>query len=304
LSNISILRPAWARGRRSITIFLGFCLLVALLLLQEPLLSDWYGNRGYLDLSRALLLGGDEGLLKARASFVEAQAWQRDNPSAAWGLGQAYYHLGDEDAATLTWQKSERSLPLLLSSSDAAFNRQDYPLALDLALLAQRLDPHSSSVAYRLGEAYRATGELERALEEYERAKEYNAFLPGDEADLASCYFGQARVYEARRNWEAAIWHYEAGLEMRPDAGACVSLGEIYQYHLKDLETAESLLKQAIALEPDQAWWHVSLGELYLAQQKYEEAAPEFQRALALDPENKEAQQGLERAVGTNTGDR
>jgi tetratricopeptide (TPR) repeat protein len=227
LSNISIHRPAWARGRRSITIFLGFCLVVALLLLQEPLLSHWHQNLGYLELSRALLLGGDGGLLKARASFIEAQTWQGDNPSALWGLGQAYYHLGDEEAAVQAWQKSERSLPLLLSSSDAAFNRQDYPLALDLALLAQRLDPSSSSVAYRLGEAYRATGELDRALEEYERAKEYNAFLPGDEGDLASCYFGQARVYEVLKNWEAAIWHYEAGLRLRADVAAEAGLASI-----------------------------------------------------------------------------
>jgi tetratricopeptide (TPR) repeat protein len=218
--NFSIPRPAWARGSRSITIFLSFCLLVALLLLQEPLISRWHQNRGYLELSRGLLLKGDDGLLKARPSFIEALAWQEENPSAIWGLGQAYYHLGDGEAAALTWQNSERSLPLLLSSSDAAFNREDYPLALNLALLAQRLDPFSSSVAYRLGEGYRATGELERALEEYERAKEYNAFLPSDEGDLASCYFGQARAYEVLKNWEAAIWHYEAGLRLREDAAA------------------------------------------------------------------------------------
>lgn len=225
--NISIPRPGRARGSRSITIFLCFCLLVVLLTLQDPLLSRWHSNRGYLDLSRALLWGGDEGLLKARASFIEAQAWQGDNPSAAWGLGQAYYHLGDEEATVLAWQESERSLSQLLSSSDAAFNRRDYPLALNLAVLAQRLDPFSSSVAYRLGEGYRAMGELDRALEEYERAKEYNAFLPGDEADLASCYFGQARVYEAMKNWEAARWHYEAGLEMREDARVQTALEAI-----------------------------------------------------------------------------
>jgi tetratricopeptide (TPR) repeat protein len=158
---------------------------------------------------------GDEGLLTARASFIQALARQGDNPSASWGLGQAYYHLGDDDAAVKAWQGSESSLSRLLSSSDAAFKRQEYSLALELALLAQRLHPQSSSVRYRLGEAYRATGELDRALEEYERAKEYNAFLPGDEVDLASCYFGQARVYEALRNWEAARWHYEAGLRLR-----------------------------------------------------------------------------------------
>lgn len=273
---------------------------MALVALRETLLSAWYGNLGYLGLSRALLSPspGDEELLSARASFVEALAWQGDKPSASWGLGRVYYQLGDEDAAVEAWQGSESALSRLLTSSDSAFKRQDYPLALELALLAQRLNPQSSSVRYRLGEAYRATGELDLALEEYERAKEYNAFLPGDETDLASCYFGQARVYEAMTNWEAAIWHYEAGLQIREDAGAYVALGEIYGYRLKDLETAESLMKQAIALEPDEVWRHVSLGELYLAEERYQEAVPEFERALALDPENEEAQQGLDEALG------
>ena len=211
--------PGLARWRKTTTALLAMSLLVALVALRETLLSAWYGDLGYLDLSRALLSPslGDEELLSARASFAQALARQGDNPSASWGLGRAYYHLGDDDAAVEAWQGSESALSRLLSSSDSAFKSQDKPLALELALLAQRLDAQSSSVRYRLGEAYRATGELERALEEYERAKEYNAFLPGDEADLASCYFGQARAYEAQRNWEAAIWHYEAGLQMRRD---------------------------------------------------------------------------------------
>jgi tetratricopeptide (TPR) repeat protein len=133
-----------------------------------------------------------------------------------------------------------------------------------------------------LGEAYRATGELDRALEEYERAKEYNTFLPGDEADLASCYFGQARVYEAQRNWEAAMWHYEAGLQVTPDAAAYAALGRIHHYELRDLGTAEALFKQAIALDPQEAWWHVSLGELYVAEEKYEQAVAELEDALSL----------------------
>ena len=203
---------------------------MALVALRETLLSAWYGNLGYLGLSRALLSSssGDERLLSARASFTQALARQGDNPSASWGLGRVYYDLGEDDAAVNAWQGSERSLSLLLSSSDSAFKRQDYPVSLELALLAQRLDPRSSSVRYRLGEAYRATGELDRALEEYERGKEYNAFLLGDQADLATCYFGQARVYEAQKNWEAAMWHYEAGLRLRPDEAAEARLGRLW----------------------------------------------------------------------------
>ena len=145
---------------------------------------------------------------------VPAQSlrWQQGSPRASWGLGRAYYALGDEEAAVTEWQRSENALSRRLAWSDAAFKRGDYAQALEQALLAQRVDPKSSSVRYRLGEAHRALGQLDEALEEYERAKRFNSFHPADPSDLASCYFGQARVYEAKKNWEAAIWHYEAGL--------------------------------------------------------------------------------------------
>ena len=61
---------------------------------------------------------------------------------------------------------------------------------------------------------------------------------------MASCYFGEARVYEAQEKWPTAVWHYEAGLRIREDARAYAALGGIYQYRMRDLDTAEWLLKQ------------------------------------------------------------
>ncbi len=218
---LNISTPTWARSTGLLTALLVLCLLVALLVLRKPLLSAWYNNLGYVYLSRALVSNADpEALLEAQSSFSESLRWEDANGRAHWGLGRVYYALGDDGAAVSEWQSSEEALPRLLAWSDSAFSEGDYALALEQALLADTLDARCSSVHYRLGEAYRALGQLDRALEEYEKAKEYNAFLEGDEADLASCYFGQARVYEAMKNWDAAIWHYEAGLKMREDPAA------------------------------------------------------------------------------------
>ncbi len=336
-------RSRLLRSRKLGTLFFALILAIAILSLRQTLGSFWYQNLGYVHLTRAFLapeFNADE-LAGARTSFAQAVSWQESNSRARWGLGQVYLQLGDDAAAVEEWQRTEGALPRLLTASDAAFNANDYAQALDQAVLALAHDPNSSSAHYRLGEAYRALGEPDRALSEYQRAKELNSFLPGDTADLASCYFGEARVYDAQEKWKTAVWHYEVGLELRPDAAAYASLGDIYHYQLRDLPTAESYVQKAIALEPTQACWHVALGEVYISQEKYGEALAEletaadlrdwdsegaeayvalgqsyyglgqyekaiqaFQEALILDPDSSSATQGLEAVLERVQGER
>ncbi len=274
-------------SRKLGTLFLALIVAIAILALRQTLASSWYQNLGYLHLTRAFLAPESraEELGSAHASFTQAVSWQESNSSARWGLGQVYHQLGDDGAAMEEWQRTEGALFRLLTASDAAFKAEDYTRGLDQALVALALDPNSSSAHYRVGEAYRALGELDGALSEYQRAKELNAFLPGDTSDMASCYFAEARVYAAQENWDAAVWHYEVGLELRPDAPAYAALGNIYHYRLRDLESAESYLQQAVALEPTQAWWHVGLAEIYLNQESYRDALSELQTALELGGE-------------------
>ncbi len=271
-------------SRKIATLLLALTLAIAILALRPTLASSWYQNLGYLHLTKALLAQepGAEELASAQISFAQAVSWQDGNSRARWGLGQVYHQLGDDVAAVEQWHRTEGALPRLLTASDAAFKADDYAEALDQALLALAVDPNSSSAHYRTGEAYRGLGQLDRALTDHQRAKQLNSFLPGDTADLASCYFGEARVYAAQENWDAAIWHYEVGLELRPDAGAYAALGNIYHYRLRDLESAESYLRQAIALEPTAAWWYVALGEVYVTHENYDQALAELQTAVEL----------------------
>ncbi len=199
-----------------------------------------------------------------------------------------------------------------------------------------QLDPKSSSAHYRLGEAHRALGELDQALAEYERARELNSFLPSDEADMAACYFGEARVYEAQKKWEAAVWLYEAGLQVRPNAAAYAAVGQIYHHQFQELTTAGQYLVQAIALDPTEGWWQVALARVYIDQERYdlalaglqnasemagwgadaaelyvalgraygglghpEKAAAAYEAALAMDPGNRAAMEGLQRVTGS-----
>ena len=60
-----------------------------------------------------------------------------------------------------------------------------------------------------------------------------------------------------------------------------------------DLERADELDSQALALDPDLAWAHGTKGWILQNQRRPEESVPEFERALALDPSGADAYSGL-----------
>ena len=64
-----------------------------------------------------------------------------------------------------------------------------------------------------------------------------------------------------------------------------------------DLETALTSLKHASELNENDASTHANLGETLLRQGKLEEASVEFHKALALDPDKKDAGVNRARAI-------
>jgi Tfp pilus assembly protein PilF len=60
-------------------------------------------------------------------------------------------------------------------------------------------------------------------------------------------------------------------------------------------ERIQSLLKKAVAINPQFAEAHLELGTLYAAHSKFESAASSYQRAIAADPQLSEAHYRLAR---------
>jgi tetratricopeptide (TPR) repeat protein len=65
------------------------------------------------------------------------------------------------------------------------------------------------------------------------------------------------------------------------------------QLDLKHLDSAEANIKQAIALEPNDAYSHMVLGRLRLHQEKFDEAIDALSRAAKLDPQDAQIQNFL-----------
>src|SRR5271166_1030070 len=106
----------------------------------------------------------------------------------------------------------------------------------------------------------------------------------GKEADAASALCEQARAIDPNNVRALTVlgnkfwWPAALGLSADPKG---------------DFERADELVSKALALDVDDAWARSLKGWIVLAQGRTDEAVPEFERALALDPSLADADVGL-----------
>ena len=143
--------------------------------------------------------------------------------------------------------------------------------------------------------AHVQAGHYSKAGEIYGR---YLAQNPGD----AQARLEMARILSWAKEYPAAIEQYHILLRAHPnDREVFLGLADTYIWS-NDLPKAEAQLKRALALRSTDAEARVKLGRVYEWQGHYQAATAEYSAAGRLSPDNKDAQEGLERAKGLAAG--
>jgi curved DNA-binding protein CbpA len=160
---------------------------------------------------------------------------------------------------------------LVLSEEAAA--RNDLAAAANALRIACTLAPEDMQLAERLGDLERrASAELWEAY--VERGK-YAAF-EGRHAEAAESYERAAIGRPSPSHFERAAFHtLEAG---------------------GDLKRASQLAKQAVALAPQSAKCRLTLAQVYFAAKLRESALAELERARALEPDQPQIKEWIQRA--------
>jgi len=141
-----------------------------------------------------------------------------------------------------------------------------------------------------------------------------------------AAHAGLGRVYEDRRLWDQALEHYQRAAELAPHMEAyldiarilrrlsrseeavgvlmsvrnaypqttepIVELGRMAQ-QARQFDHAEQWFREALAVNPRNAFIHVELAALYLGLSRGEEAETHFREAVTLEPRNARAYLGL-----------
>jgi curved DNA-binding protein CbpA len=121
----------------------------------------------------------------------------------------------------------------------------------------------------------------------------------GAAKELALGYLRQARYERQHGDLETARANYEKAIAADPGAlDARHQLAEMLFEHRIDLRRAFALSREVIGLGGHRAKYFVTLGEILLLSKDNERAAEAFERALALEPDNKEIKKKIKICKG------
>jgi tetratricopeptide (TPR) repeat protein len=158
---------------------------------------------------------------------------------------------------------------------------QDPRLLLEEAWMRQRLAKESSDpiALYNLASTESTLGDEKSAVATYRQAL---ALHPDDSRTLT----GLGVAFETAGDWQRAVPTYERAIVAHPDAcDARFNLAELELKH-DQAPAAEQQLRAMLDHCPADAGVHSALGVALETENQPTAALPEFQRALALDPNN------------------
>jgi curved DNA-binding protein CbpA len=194
----------------------------------------------------------------ARASSIDARRRLRERVSNI--AGHARMH-----------QERRRKAKTLFEQGMAAFAAGRWLDAAGAVRLAIAFDPENAAYREEFPNVQRKAHE--------ERAK---YFVSKGEAALEM------------RDYAAALDHFEEALHFRPaDAELAYRAGKLSMQISQDYKRAKDLAAQAVDVAPDKAPYRRLLGDVYAAAGLNANAKREYNAALRIDPDDKEARAAL-----------
>lgn len=168
-----------------------------------------------------------------------------------------------------------------------------------------------ASKHYIFGMMFEKKGETEKAIEEYEQAKNLDSSNVGVLKSLGTLYFNLGQIDKALLTFtrlssvdslnsevfnflgscyyeigllEKALKEYERALFLnKKDAFIYNNVGVVY-FELQKYDRAEEYYKIAIKIDSHKAIFHSNLGVVYNHNEMLKEAVAEFEKALKIDP--------------------
>jgi tetratricopeptide (TPR) repeat protein/transglutaminase-like putative cysteine protease len=172
---------------------------------------------------------------------------------------------------------AEQSPDDLFDSAVQAGNANDLKLAIDLFERVAKEDPKHKDLWNRLGTAYLADGQYQKAVDAFQKAIEAS---PYDE----SSYVLMAASYEGLHRYDDAILQYQKAIEISPLLpSAHEGLGSLYA-KLKRWHEAVPELEKAISLRDKNPLIRVALGQAYIATGQTEKGMAAFDKAIGESP--------------------
>ncbi|HEY2383368.1 MAG TPA: tetratricopeptide repeat protein [Terriglobia bacterium] len=160
--------------------------------------------------------------------------------------------------------------------------------AIEILSGVLKIAPDFYSAHNTLGTLYQKTGRFTEAEDEYRRARELNPRSPDPLVNIGSLYIDEAALYTADRETAGKILDnaldiLEDALKMKRSAPAYYFLGSA-NYRSSFYEEAEEDFKRSLALDSHMGASQLMLANVYIKQQKWQDALEHLDAYLNDNP--------------------
>ncbi len=165
-----------------------------------------------------------------------------------------------------------------LEAATAASGSEDYEATI--AGLRKFLEevPDSGEAYFNIGAAYEQMGEMDQAMENYEKACELD-----DKLYLS--WVAVSDLYKAKQNWLKAMAALDKALEVRPNEIIYRFNYGAYALNAGDMEAAEAAFRKLVETHPDHAMSHYQLGLVMVGKGQNEEGIAHLEKYIELAPQ-------------------
>ncbi len=220
--------------------------------------------------------------LETALAAIPAEA-TRERRQAQLRLARAYLEQATIADSESNLQQAETVLQELLNGlsetdrlradalallGDLSERRGEYPKAQEAYQSALEIAPRTA-VEVKLGQAYLADGELQRAQEAFDSVLNRDVYS-------IEARRGLGDVYRALGDDEKALENYKISLDLRSNS-----------------ETRRQIAKMILALDPGDIDTRFKVAQLYLDDRIYSSAIEQYEEILKLDPQAWQAQRGI-----------
>lgn len=178
----------------------------------------------------------------------------------------------------------------LLEKTNQFFTEKKYDEAIALLKQFLEINPNVYQAFIDIGDCYREKGELEQALEEYNKALEQakeDESMGKEMTAKALARIGEC--YMREEDFETAQDYFKLSIESYPDNEILAyNVGEIYFSNQK-IDEAIHYFELSTQIKSDWGPPYLKLGYAYLNKGDYEKAKLNLNKFLELDPESPEA---------------
>ncbi len=166
---------------------------------------------------------------------------------------------------------------------------EDWKNEDNLWIATAKTSPSSPNTHNNMGDVYSRRKQYDKAIEEFTLATQIKP-------NYADAYHNLANTYQSIGDAENAIKNYKLAIKYNPNIWQShVNIG-VLEVNKKNYEIAEQSLLKAISLNQDENI-ATYLGQVYLLNNKKEEAKNIFVQVLQSNPNNKEAKEGYLKSI-------